>query len=212
MCFLYNYKKINGINTSINGTFYIGNPKTNIKEACVTISVFYPNNDSLVDSSIASLILLKYYESCSENKKLPSGEGTINMLNTSMSFVKQLCNFITEFKLNDALTRKCDNGTTITLPYFYITQYNKTWYEAKFNAYLKEPLYTTYKNDIKRIMNTILPDFDVFISNHIHNSGINKTALDELRTIYNSNSILQDLFNNLYKIYGVSMSCIILQP
>ena len=83
--FIYNYKNINGVDTPINGTFYIGNPKTKIDEACVTISVFYPNNDSLVDSSIASLILVKYYESCSENKSLPSGDGTIDMLNTSMS-------------------------------------------------------------------------------------------------------------------------------
>ncbi len=209
---IYNYKNINGIDTLINGSFYIGNPKTTIEEACVTISVFYPGNDSLVNSSIASLILVKYYEYCSENKKLPSGEGTIDMLNTSMSFVKQLCNFITEFKLNDASSRLCDNSTTITLPYFYITQYNKTWYEAKFNAYLKEPLYTNYKNDILRIMNTTLPDFDIFVSNHIRNSGINKTTLDEFKKIYNSNSILQDLFKNLYKIYEVSMSCIILQP
>lgn len=210
--FIYNYKNINNINIPINGTFYIGNPKTTIEEACITISVFYPNNDSLVNSSIASLILVKYFESCSENKKLPSGEGTIDMINTSLSFVKQVCKFITEFKLNDASKRKCDNGSTITLPYFYITQYNKTWYEAKFNAYLKEPLYTNYKNDIMRIMNTQLPEFDIFVSNHIINLNINKNIINELKKIYNSNNILQDLFKDLYRIYGVSMSCIILQP
>jgi hypothetical protein len=206
--FIYNY--IINTNNKINGTFYIGNPKTSVDEACITISVFYPSTDSLMNSSIASLILVKYYETCSENKKLSQGEGTVDMINTSMSFVKQICPFIKEFKLNDASTKKCDNGSVISLPYFYITQKHKTWYEGRFKAYLHEPIYTNYKNDISKIMNTMLPSFEIFKINHILNTP--ESIINELKTIYNEGDTVDIFFQKLYSKYDRSMGCIILQP
>jgi hypothetical protein len=135
--FIYNYIDI--LDNKINGTFYIGkalpkarpqgNPNRKaikLDEAYVTISVFFPSDNSLIDTSIASLILVKYYETCSETTALQQGEGTIDMINVSMSFVKRICPFIKEFKLNDASTKRCDNGTVISLPYFYITQKGMT--------------------------------------------------------------------------------------
>jgi hypothetical protein len=206
--FIYNY--IINTNNKINGTFYIGNPKTTVDEACITISVFYPSTDSLMNSSIASLILVKYYETRSENKKLSQGEGTVDMINTSMSFVKQICPFIKEFKLNDASTKKCNNGSVISLPYFYITQKHKTWYEGRFKAYLHEPFYTNYKNDLSKIMNSILPSFEIFKINHILNTP--DTIINELKTIYNEGDTVDIFFQNLYSKYDRSMGCIILQP
>lgn len=143
-------------------SFYIGNPKTTQDEGCITISVYYSHPENrFANPSTASLILVKYYEACAENRELKQGEGTIDMLNTSMSFVKRICPHIKEFKLNDyfvtgqsldparrgdASTKRCDNGSVISLPYFYITQKGQTWYEARFNAYLEEPWYTAYKD------------------------------------------------------------------
>jgi hypothetical protein len=42
--FIFNYANVS-IKNKISGTFYIGNPKTKIDEACVTISVFFPSNN-----------------------------------------------------------------------------------------------------------------------------------------------------------------------
>jgi hypothetical protein len=206
--FIYNY--IRETNNKINGTFYIGNPKTKVEDACITLSVFFPSNDSFIDTSIASLILVKYYETCSENKKLIQGEGTIDMMITAMSFVKQVCPFIKEFKLNDASIKKCDNGTNISLPYFYITQTNKTWYEGRFGAYLKEPIYTSYKKDISRIMKSTLPDFNTFVINHIAHTNTSKMIIDELHSVYVEGQPLRLFFNALYNKYDKSMGCILL--
>jgi hypothetical protein len=210
--FMYNYIVINGTEKSINGTFYIGNPKTKPDEACITISVFYPSSDLFVSESIASFILIKYYETCSENQHLPSGNGTVDMVITAMSFVKQMCSFVKEFKLNDSSVKKCSNGKNITLPYFYITQKYMTWYEGKFGATLQEPVYSIYRDKVSQVMNTILPEFHIFEMNHIKNTNTPKSVIDALKTVYKPGNTLKDFFNVLYSTYDVSMGCILLQP
>jgi len=206
--FIYNY--IDTVNNKINGTFYIGNPKTKSEEACVTISIIFPSNNTLIDSSIASIILLKYYETCSENMELQQGEGTVDMINTSMSFVKKLCPFIKEFKLNDASTKRCENGSVISLPYFYITQKDMTWYEGRFKAYLKEPEYSAYKNTIKKLMSAQLPSFDIFKILYIKDTS--NTIINQLKNIYNEGDTFKIFFNKIYEKHDKSMGCIILQP
>jgi len=207
--FIYNY--INTVDKKINGTFYVGNPKTKVDEACVTISVFFPESSSgFTDPSVASLILVKYYESCSESISLKQGEGTVDMINTSMSFVKQDCPFIKEFKLNDASTKRCDSGAVISLPYFYITQKEQTWYEARFKAYLKEPYYSAYKTTIQKIMNTTLPSFEVFKIMYIKNTP--DTIIDSIMLVYNEGDTLKSFFDKLYQKYDKNMGCVILQP
>lgn len=207
--FIYNY--IDTTDNPINGTFYIGDPKTKPEEACVTISVFYPSNDNrFVDSSIATLILVKYYKTCAENKDLVQGEGTVDMINTSLTFVKRMCPFIKEFKLNDASTKRCDNGSIISLPYFYMTQKEMTWYEGRFKAYLKEPYYTAYKNDISHVMNTHLPQFELFSVLYLKN--ISSSIINELKTIYIEGDTLKQYFSKLYAKYNAKMGCILLQP
>lgn len=204
------YKYIDNINNKTSGTFYIGNPKTKVDEACVTISVFFPNKDTLVDSSIASLILVKYYESCSERNPLQRGNGTIDMLHTAMSFVIQICPFIKDFKFNDASTTKCDNGSTITLPYYNITKRQMTWYEEKFNAYLKNPLGNEYKKDMTRTMTALLPSFSVFVQNHTNTTS--KVIINELHSVYIEGDTVQTFFNKIYDKYGKNMGCIMIQP
>ena len=192
-------------------SFYIGNPKTTPDEACITISVYYSHPENrFANPSTASLILVKYYEACAENRGLKQGEGTIDMLNTSMSFVKRICPHIKEFKLNDASTKRCDNGSVISLPYFYITQKGQTWYEARFNAYLEEPWYTAYKDAINKIMESKLPSFDAFKVLYIKNAA--DVVINELKSIYNEGDKIKTFFNKLYEKYDKSMSCILLQP
>lgn len=210
--FIYGYVVREGMKMPVSGTFYIGNPKTTREGACITISVFYPSFSTFVDPSVASLILVKHYQECAENKGLPSGEGTIDMMMSAMSFVKQICSFVKEFKLNDASTKKCDNGAVISLPYFYITQKGMTWYEGCFGAYLKGDEMARYKGDVDRVLNTSLPEFNIFYIQHIKVSNISNIILDELRSVYRAGDTLRDFFDRLYSKYDKSMGCILLQP
>jgi hypothetical protein len=216
--FIYNY--IDTLDNKINGTFYIGkalpkaHPQGNpnrkaikLDDACVTISIFFPSDNSLIDTSIGSLILVKYYETCSETTTL---KGTVDMINVSMSFVKKICPFIKEFKLNDASTKRCDNGKVISLPYFNITQKGITWYEDNFKAYLKEPYYSDYKSTLKKIMNTSLPTFTEFVMLYIQNTP--NEIINQLKSVFNEGDTLSTFFNKLYDKYDKAMGCIILQP
>jgi hypothetical protein len=118
---IYEYDPIT--NKKFTGTFYIEQATTKVTKKCATISVVFPDIISPIfaNPTIAKLILIKYYETCSENKGLPHGERTTDMIYTSMSFVKQICPFVKEFKLNDT-------STPTTLLISYLLQNEKTWY------------------------------------------------------------------------------------
>lgn len=220
---VYRIKTINidGKDINIEGVLYVGNPKSgDTNEACVTITVSYPegieifeqkyNMKSPVDSSVASLILTKYYTKCSENKDLIQGEGTVEMLNTAMGFIKQTCKFVKEFDLKDSSSKKCDNNTTISLPYFYIMNKGKTWYEAKFGAYLKpRELYDEYKQAIRDMLSRPLEDFSIFSIRYLKQTP--ETVCKSLGEVYIKSKSMGDFTDKLYKKYGMKMGCILLQ-
>jgi hypothetical protein len=188
-------------NTKFIGTFYIGHPKTSVEEACVTISVVFPDIISPVfaNSSVAKLNLIKYFGTCSENKSLPHGERTTDIIYTSMSLVKQMCPFVKEFKLNDVST---------ILHISYLIQNQRSWYEARYNAYLKEPYYVDYMKRLLDCMSAVLPRFEIFSCIFIKDTT--EIIKNELCSVYSEGDTLKDFFKKLYKKYGENMSCILL--
>lgn len=211
---------VTGKRRDITGTVYVGNPKTkNAQEACVTVTIQYPDSirefeekyerKSLIDPTVASLILTKHYTTCAENQKLPSGEGTTEMIFSTLSLVKQLCSFIQRVDLNDASTRTCDNGTVITLPYFYLTNHHKTWYESKFNAGLKTPaLQQEYETRKTEWLTAGLEPFEAFQVRYLSKTPrVIQTALAES---YRESVTTDEFFKRLYDKHRVSMTCILL--
>jgi hypothetical protein len=215
----------NGSRRNISGSFYIGHPKTrNPMEACTTITVQYPESvlefeekyqrpslkrPSLIDPTIASLVLTKYSPACAENRPL-LGEGTIDMITSAMSLVKQVCPFIKEFDLNDASSKQCDNGSSISLPYFYLTNHHKTWYEAKFNARLKpDNLMESYQHTLQTLLQSPLEPFDVFQARFL--SRVNHVLKDAIRQSYEKAETVGTFFKQLYDQHGTKMVCMLLQ-
>ena len=228
---------------NISGSFYIGHPKTrNPMEACTTITVQYPESvlefeekyqrPSLIDPTIASLVLTKYSPACAENRPLLGGEGTIDMITSAMSLVKQLCPFVKEFDLNDnrqgwrsrphtgysicspcvgdASSKQCDNGSSISLPYFYLTNHHKTWYEAKFNARLKpDNLMESYQHTLQTLLQSPLEPFDVFQARFL--SRVNQVLKDAIRQSYEKAETVGTFFKQLYDQHGTKMVCMLLQ-
>lgn len=205
---IYKYKEDNTNKKVESSTFYIGRT---LDEVCITIAVTHIKR-MFSDPTIASLILVKYYETCSENKGLKRGEGTVDMMNTAMSFVKQVCPFIRAFKLNDSSAKTCDNGATISLPTFYITQKGKTWYEEQFGAHLLEPLHTLYRTCIYEVMNMQIDSIDSFMEEYIYGSSTSNISLDMIRSLYKPNMTVGDFFKALYETHTKSVACELLQP
>ena len=204
---IYKYKEDNTNKKVESSTFYIGRT---LDEVCITIAVTHIKR-MFSDPTIASLILVKYYETCSENKGVKRGEGTVDMMNTAMSFVKHICPFIQSFELNDSSAKTYNNGASISLPTFYITQ-GKTWYEEQFGAHLIEPFHTTYRTCIHEVMNKHIYDIEVFISEFMTNSDITIYKLDQLRSIYKPKITVGDFFKALYETHTKSVACELLQP
>jgi len=211
-----NQRKLN-----IEGSLYVGNPKTgDLTEACVTISVAYPESNeeyerkynikSPSDPAVANLILAKHYFKCADNKDLLQGDGTVEMLKTAMSFIKQICPFVKEFDLKDSSSKMCDNRTPITLPYFYITNKGKTWYESRFAAYLKpQALYDEYSQAIRNYTVNPLEEFGIFRIRYLKKTP--PEVVESLRELYVKSNTMGDFTDKLYRKYGAKLVCIILQ-
>jgi hypothetical protein len=211
----------NGQPINIEGSLYIGNPKTNKKsDACVTITVNYPESieeyerrhgmKSSIDPSIAHIILIKYYAKCADNRDLINGEGTVEMVTSAMSFIKQICPFVKEFDLKDSSYKMCDNNSPISLPYYYIATKGKTWYEGKFGAYLKpKSAYDEYKKMIQKMMSMKLEELEIFKIRYW------KRTPEEVRKMmeaeYLKSDSMGDFLGKMHTKYGQNMMCLILQ-
>jgi hypothetical protein len=218
----YNYKiTINTSQSTKNGEniiysryFNIGAYMTETEEkTCVDIYVMYPDLKKELPSTnykIAKLITTHYNEKCSIDKKLERGEGTRHMINTAMYFVSKMCPFVEGFDINDASTRQCDNNTTIALSYFSITQYQKTWYEKNFKAFIPdEQKRLKYETTIEDLLSKDLSDWDTF--NAIFLRNINKDVKEVLKEIYKESKTYRSFFKNIHN-QGISKACIYLQP
>ena len=183
------------------------------RKSCVDIYVMYPDSVEELPFSnykIAKLITTHYNEKCSVNEKLERGDGTKHMINTAMYFVSRVCPHVEGFEINDASTRECDNNTIISLSYFSLTNYGKTWYEKNFNAYIGDTVKRNkYRQIIDTFLNKSLPAWDFF--NVMFLKELNNDMKNELEVLYNKSSTYEDFFKNIHKM-GISSACIYLQP
>jgi len=195
--------------------FNIGGYKSDdgAMKTCVDIYVMYPELKKEIPNinyKIAKLITTHYNEKCSINEKLERGEGTRHMINTAMYFVLKACPFVEGFEINDGSIRNCDNSTIISLSYFSICNYGKTWYEKNFNAYIADTSkYVKYKNIISELFKRELPEWETF--NAIFLGNMNEEIRGILKAIYESSMTYGDYFKSINKC-GISKACIYLQP
>lgn len=230
----------NGEQVIYSRYFNIGSYQTEEKEkkTCVDIYVMYePLSRELpnINYKIAKLITTHHDERCSVDEKLQRGEGTQHMIHTALSFVYRMCNFIEGFEINDASTRLCNNSTTITLSYFSITNYGKTWYERNFNAfipieYVKSSQYgerkntTTknrndkkngidkmkkYKDAVNNLMMQKLSDWELFTILFLRKTSNEIRSV--LKELYDKSSTYGEFFKQIHS-KGVGEACIYLQP
>jgi len=210
--------ELDGVHTKIDGTLYLGNPKQQKEDACVTISVHFPESaaaykkkwgrNPLFDPSVASLVLTKHDTACSETKPLLSGKGTVEMITAGMSLIKQLCEFVTSIDLKDMSTRKCDNGASISLSYFYITIHKQTWYEKQFEASLRpESNMVAYREAVDTLLSMPLEPFASFSVHFLR--GCNEQVKKAIKQAYDASNTMEEFFHTLYETHGIPMGCIL---
>lgn len=169
----YENDRINQRNTYIHivntpsGEKYDIDKHTN--KSCLDFTII---RDDIQNTVNAKLNYLEYYTTCSIEKNLEKGHGTINMICAFIHYLRETHPDVKSFTLDDLSQIVC-NGKQVSLKYYYFVLYNKTWYEKVFNAYPICP--DEFYRDMKHNIHTSQFTLD-YISNYWMDLG------DELKT------------------------------
>lgn len=105
---------------------------------------------------------------CAVNKDLANGSGTITMLKSAITFVKQQFPNIKHIQFRDLSTINCDHNVTLELYYYYLAKYGKTWYQKHFDAQLENrEMRKKLCNGINTLKTPLTEDYDTFYKTHI---------------------------------------------
>lgn len=111
------------------------------------------------DSPDSKTILLSWTEiidkECTVNSQIIKGNATVTMLNLAFTIAKQIVPHAEYVILRDMSNFYCntpEGKKQISLPAYHIASHDKTWYEDKFRAVMKnEENYIKYKNYIQNM-------------------------------------------------------------
>lgn len=175
---------------------------------------FYPlNNDTLHISGIdySDVSRDASNEKCATSGSLPRGTGTKHMVQTAISFMLSHPTFGSSIKhitLDDASSVPCkfkDRVTNVSLMFSYIALNGKTWYQARFNAFVQnECLRKQYDECILQLKD---PGFKNNIQvDHMRGrmllDGSDPGDVDALCLLFNGSKTIQEFFQNIKKEYG----------
>lgn len=162
-------------------------------EDFINISYIYENNKP-IQAKIKSLLYDRDIDvSFSEAE---------NIIKTVIIYAYNEINSIPIFEFDDNSHINCPGKLMkpINLAFFYIAYYDKTWYEARFNAKMIDPeKYRIYKNSLQFLTNpSQKPSFTDFLQ-IIGFSLESIDKIDVLETYYINASTYRDFFENIPK-------------
>jgi len=183
---------------------------------CVNISYVYKNNKPV------SVVIphLLYEPECAIGTSLEMGGGTEIMIKTAIRYAHNDVKTLPNFEFQDSSHIDCvDKDLTSKLPrktlkplnlaYFYIAYHGMTWYEARFNAEMKDKTkYKLYREKLSFLVNPVVkPTYEKFRS--IIGSTIGSVEIDTyLEKIYNKATTYREFFESIPK----SKRCDLLYP
>jgi hypothetical protein len=157
------------------------------KVGCVIIAIKdTSSNEAYIDR-------VEYDNKCAIDSELEKRGGTYELVSAALCTLKTKYPTIKLVTLIDNSHILCEEDNKLyklNLALDYISKYNKTWYELKFNAKLPKHLMDTYKYSLKILDEPI----DVF------EYQVERGAfLKSYESIYNKSKTPRDFFSNLRK-------------
>lgn len=157
------------------------------KKDCVTL---YVQKDKSITT--ATLGGVRYHKNCIEEgpEEILPRKYTVMMVRTALSFILHKFKHVKEFELLDVSTIKCKTKVRVPLNLFYIAKTGKTWYEAKFGAFIeKEKHRDLYKQAVQRLKDIPVDDMSNLLENYVKRLArgsmqelVYTTLVDALRT------------------------------
>jgi hypothetical protein len=223
----YTFTAKRTIRADSNGTpilyYYEVGESTN---PCLSLFIYlqtYTSINPYYDISTVKLGNIKALDSCnenevSENTYIDHSFGT-ELLNEILKHIQTTYPYIRYISLNDTSYIPCNRklNDELDLLTYSIALYGKTWYERRFNAYLKN------KNAQQRYVDTIKNysspefkqtfDFNTFLNTHLMNTSeytyeFVKKNYSMLEDIFNSSNTFPDFFLGIQKYIPRDKKCV----
>jgi hypothetical protein len=193
-------------------TYKVGGDYTD----CVNISYFYKNNKPYK----VAIPHLLYEPECAISTTLEQGGGSEIMIKIAIRYAYNEVKSLPNFEFQDSSHIDCiDKDLTkvpprktlkpLNLAYFYIAYHGMTWYEARFNAEMKDKIrYKLYRERLEFLVNPVeKPTYEKFRG--IIGSTIDSVDLDKyLEKLYNKANTYREFFEAIPK----SKRCDVLYP
>jgi len=183
---------------------------------CVNISYFYDNNKPYK----VVIPHLLYEPECAIGTSLEMGGGTEIMIKTAIRYAYNDVKILPIFEFQDRshidcvdkdLTSKPPRKTLkpLNLAYFYIAYHGMTWYEARFNAEMKDKTkYKLYREKLSFLVTpSVKPSFEDFRVIIKSSFGSLDNAI-YIEKIYNKSNTYREFFEAIPK----SKRCDVLYP
>lgn len=159
---------------------------------CVVIHVY--NDEDYI--YISELI---YDSSCCLSQNLPKSEGTIALLNASLSLCKNLFSTKRFATLTDESVIKCGHGKILPLPEVYVLLHGTTWYSSKFGATPYE-WSRSKRNAFDTLIHTLSQppslSWDVVWGKYLSND-FSQDAYNEVKLAFQQSSNWHEFFNKI---------------
>lgn len=190
-------------NRIISHTYKIGG---DTYDSCVNISYQYSKDNIPISVSIPHLL---YEPECSVETNLEKGGGTEIMINTILEYAYNDVKTLPIFYFDDMSHIDCIEKDVklqpprklimpVNLAFFYIAYHGKTWYEARFNAEMKnKEKYKKYRNSLTFLTN---PDDKLSYADFLQLIKLSSNdEIEYLKGIYESSATYRDFFEKIPK-------------
>jgi hypothetical protein len=181
---------------------------------CINILIYLPESTyvmlGLNNPRECSVEHFYYSNLCSFSGGYQRGVDTSLIFNLMIAFIKKNYQIITTVKLKDYSTRECDNGGNVNLYEMYYILYGKTWYQAKYNAYLLPKDLDNFTNSDRNFQEKKnLIGWTNFKEMPIWPDDID---LDIIEEYYNTTDTWQDFFSKIRDYITISSFCSFILP
>ncbi len=174
-------------------------------DKCVNITIHPEGSERQTELILSWTEVLD--KSCTTDRHIIKGDATTEMLQLGFTLAREIAPYAKYVTLEDMSYIYCDTPDgrkKMSLPPYYIAFHDKTWYDDKFNAVMKNE--TNYKSYKDAIGNMYKAEF----KSKVFNFG-NSTIKELLYPLYDASSNWKEFFLSIKKKFG-KKTCVMMYP
>ena len=157
---------------------------------CIDAQLFKANDGTIMEMGL--LNKLRWDAACSTN--FEQGRDTVMILELLMTYIHDTYPGVAYLKFTDLSTKRCDNGTPVSLAAMKFFTSGRTWYESRFHAVIAPQDEARYVQMVSRINSIKMNTSWNMVKNQIHISTLPISESD-LQNKYDTSDTWQEWFS-----------------